>query len=178
MDSVKANEDICTIKEDENENKSQETPNLSVEKISTEALQAFPETKTCHNEVIQSKLFTECTISTAPSDTDNQMIPSENISKEDSLMANVVLKTSTACPNEGSQQSEILASTKDTIPQEAPNALDVKEKGKDPDSNLEEGSKTPFKDVSEIDPIKNGLQINDGMAENVNSNSMFIYISQ
>ena len=95
-------------------------------------------------------------------------------------MANVVLKTSTACPNEGSQQSEILASTKDTIPQEAPNALDVKERGKmkDPDSNLEEGSKTPFKDVSEIDPIKNGLQINDGMAENINSNSGFIYISQ
>ena len=63
---------------------------------------------------------------------DHQMIPSENISKEDSLMANVVLKTSTACPNanEGSQQSEILASTKDTIPQEASNALGVKEKGK------------------------------------------------
>ena len=61
---------------------------------------------------------------------DNQMIPSENISKEDSLMANVVLKTSTACPNEDSQQSEILASTKDTIPQEALNPLDVKEKGK------------------------------------------------
>ena len=57
------------------------------------------------------------------------MIPSENISKEDSLMANVVLKTSTACPND-SQQSEILASTKDTIPQEALNPLDVKEKGK------------------------------------------------
>ena len=61
---------------------------------------------------------------------ENQKIPSENISKEDSLMANVVLKTSTACPNEGSQQSEILASTKDTIPQEASNALGVKEKGK------------------------------------------------
>ena len=58
------------------------------------------------------------------------MIPSENISKEDSIMANVVLNTCTACPNEGSQQSEILASTKDTIPQEAPNALDVKENGK------------------------------------------------
>jgi len=43
-----------------------------------------------------------------------------------------------------------------------------KEKGKikDPDSNLEERSKAPFKDVSEIDPIKNGLKINDGMAEN------------
>ena len=61
---------------------------------------------------------------------ENQKIPSENISKEDSLMANVVLKKSTACPNEGSQQSEILASKKDTIPQEVPNALDVKEKGK------------------------------------------------
>ena len=91
---------------------------------------------------------------------ENQMIPSE-ISKEDSLISNVVFKTSTACPSEGSLQSEILASTKDTIPQEAPNALDVK------DSNLEEGSITPFKDVSEIDPTKNGLQINDGrMAEN------------
>ena len=43
-------------------------------------------------------------------------------------MANVVLKTSTACPNEGSQQSEIFASTKDTIPQEASNPLGVKEK--------------------------------------------------
>ena len=61
---------------------------------------------------------------------DNQMIPSENISKEDSLMSNVVLKTSTACPNEDSQQSEIFASSKDTIPQEALNPLDVKEKGK------------------------------------------------
>ena len=61
---------------------------------------------------------------------ENQKIPSENISKEDSLMANVVLKTSTACPNEGSQQSEILVPTKDTIPQEASNALGVKEKGK------------------------------------------------
>ena len=36
----------------------------------------------------------------------------------------------------------------------------------DPDSNLEEGPKTPFKAVSEIDHIKNGLQINDRMAEN------------
>ena len=61
---------------------------------------------------------------------ENQKIPSENISKEDSLMANVVLKTSTACPNEGSQKSEILTSTKDTISQEAPNPLDVKENGK------------------------------------------------
>ena len=87
------------------------------------------------------------------------MIPSENISKEDSLVANVVLKISTACPNEGSQQSKFLASTKDTIPQEAPNALDVKEKGKIKESefNLEEGSETPFKDVSEIDPIKKPL---------------------
>ena len=58
------------------------------------------------------------------------MIPSENISKEDSLISNVVLKTSTACPSEGSLQSEILASTKDTIPQEASNPLGVKEKGK------------------------------------------------
>ena len=60
---------------------------------------------------------------------ENQMIPSE-ISKEDSLISNVVLKTSTACPSEGSLQSEILASTKDTIPQEASNPLGVKEKGK------------------------------------------------
>ena len=54
------------------------------------------------------------------------MISSENISQEDSLMANVGLKTSTA----SSQQSEILASTKDTIPQaqEASNPLGVKEK--------------------------------------------------
>ena len=60
---------------------------------------------------------------------ENQMIPSE-ISKEDSLISNVVLKTSTVCPSEGSLQSEILASTKDTIPQEASNPLVVKEKGK------------------------------------------------
>ena len=58
---------------------------------------------------------------------ENQMIPSENISKEDSLIANAVPKTSTACPNE---QSEILASTKDTISQEAPNTLDLKENRK------------------------------------------------
>jgi hypothetical protein len=31
---------------------------------------------------------------------------------------------------------------------------------------IEEGPRTPLKDVSEIDPIKNNLQINDGMAEN------------
>ena len=70
---------------------------------------------------------------------DNQMIPSENISKEDSLMSNVVLKTSTACPNEDSQQSEILASTNDTNPPEALNPLDVKEKGKIKGSLISDG---------------------------------------
>ena len=65
------------------------------------------------------------------------MISSENISQEDSLMANVGLKTSTA----SSQQSEILASTKDTIPQaqEVPNALDLKEKGKIKGSLISDG---------------------------------------
>ena len=106
LDSVKTNEDICTIKGDENENKSQEKPNLSVEKISTK------DSQVTFNEIDLQE---------------NQMIPSE-ISKEDSLISNVVLKTSTACPSEGSLQSEILASTKDTIPQEASNPLGVKEK--------------------------------------------------
>ena len=96
------------MKEDENENKYQEKPNLSVEKISTK------DSQVTFNEIDLQE---------------NQMIPSE-ISKEDSLISNVVLKTSTACPSEGSLQSEILASTKDTIPQEASNPLDVKEKGK------------------------------------------------
>ena len=69
---------------------------------------------------------------------DNQMIPSENISKEDSLIANAVPKTSTACPNE---QSEILTSTKDTISQEAPNTLDLKENRK---VAIDSGSKGPL----------------------------------
>jgi hypothetical protein len=113
LNLVKTNEDISTIKGEENENKSQENPNLSVEKIPTEALQVT------FNEID---------------------ITPENISKEDSLIANVNLKTSTACPNEDSERSEILASSKDTICQEAPSALDLKEDGKikDPDSNLEE----------------------------------------
>ena len=41
LDLVKTSEDISTIKGDENENKSQENSNLSVEKISTEALQVI-----------------------------------------------------------------------------------------------------------------------------------------
>ena len=59
LDWVKTNEDICTIKGDENENKSQAKPNLSVEKLLTEDSQVTG----------QSKLVTECTSLTAPSDT-------------------------------------------------------------------------------------------------------------
>ena len=43
---------------------------------------------------------------------------------------------------------------------------EIKSLTTDPNSNLEDGPKTPFKDVSEIDPIKNSLQINDRMTEN------------
>ena len=58
LDSVKANEDICTIKGDENENKSQEKPNLSVEKISTEDLQVtFNEIEISFRQLNQTRMI-------------------------------------------------------------------------------------------------------------------------